>query len=83
MQHLNLGVQFIKPCLENGQTMCSHSLCLTKIAVSHGTKKCCSVRFLCPKEEFDKSPRNGLGFHLKMGIKRRNRRLRWITGIGF
>jgi hypothetical protein len=89
MQHLDLGVQFIKPCLGSGWTMWSHSPCLNKIATSHGTQKCCSVRFLCPEEELDKSPRNGLGCHLQLGIKRkprlglRNRRLRWITGIGF
>jgi hypothetical protein len=50
---------------------------------------CRALRFLCPEEELDKSPRNGLGCHLQLGIKRkprlrlRNRRLRWITGIGF
>jgi hypothetical protein len=89
MQHLDLGVQFIKPCLGRGWTMWSHIPCLNNIAASQGTQKCCSVRFLCPEEELDKSPRNGLGCYLQLGIKRkprlglRNRRLRLITGIIF
>jgi hypothetical protein len=53
--------------------MWSHIPCLNNISSSHGTQKCCFVRFLCPKEELDKSPRNGLGCHLQLGIKRKPR----------
>jgi hypothetical protein len=69
--------------------MWAHSPCLNKIEASHGTQKCCSVRFLCPEEELDKNARNGLGCHLQLGIKQKlrlglmNRRFRWIIGIGF
>jgi hypothetical protein len=69
--------------------MWSHIPCLKIIAASHRIPKCCSVMFLCPEEEMTKSPRNGLGCHLQLGIERkprlrlRNRGLRWITRIGF
>jgi hypothetical protein len=69
--------------------MWSHSPFLNNTVASHGTQKCCSVRFLCLEEELDKSPRNGLGCHLQLGIKIKPRlglrklQLRWITQIGF
>jgi hypothetical protein len=46
--------------------MWSPSPCLNKLATSHRTQKCCSVRFLCPEEELAKSPRNGLGCDLQL-----------------
>jgi hypothetical protein len=85
MQHLDLGVQFMKPCLGRGWKMWSPSPCLNKHAKSHGAQKCFSVRLLCLEE----STRNGLGCDLQLGIKRKsrlrlkNRRLQWIPGIGF
>jgi hypothetical protein len=30
--------------------------CLNNLVASHGTQKCCSVRFLSPKEVLAKSP---------------------------
>ena len=36
MQHLDLGVQYMKPCLRRGWTMWSPSPCLNKLAKSHG-----------------------------------------------
>ena len=69
--------------------MWSPSPCLNKLAMSHGTKKCCSVRFLYHEEELAKSHRNGLGCDLQLGISRkprvglRNHRLQWITRIRF
>jgi hypothetical protein len=69
--------------------MWSPSPCLNKNAKFHGTQKCCSVRLLFPEEKLAKSPQNGLGCNLQLGIKKktrlrlRNCRLQWITGIGF
>jgi hypothetical protein len=47
--------------------------CLNNLATSHGTQKCCSVSLLCPEEEFTKSPRNGLGCDLQLGISQKPR----------
>jgi hypothetical protein len=59
----------MKPSLVSRSIMWSPSPCLNKLATSHKTQKCCSVRFLCPEEELAKSPRNGLGCDLQLGIK--------------
>jgi hypothetical protein len=42
--------------------------CLNNLAASHGTQKCFYVRILFPEEELAKSPRNGLGCDLQLGI---------------
>jgi hypothetical protein len=69
--------------------MWSPSPCLNKLATSNGTQKCCSVGLLYPERELVKSPQNGLGCDLQLGIKQksrlilRNRHLCWIPGIGF
>ena len=89
MQHFDLGVQFMKPCIGSERKMGSPNPCLNKLVASHETQKCCSVRFLCSVEELTKSVSNGLGCDLQLGIKRKsslglkNQRLRWITGIIF
>ena len=89
MQHLDLGVQFMKPCFWSGWKMWSHIPCLKKHAKSHGAERCCSVRLLCPEEELPRVPENGLGCDLQLGIKwkprlgLRNHQLWWIPGIGF
>ena len=63
--------------------------CLNKLATSHGTQKCFPISLLCPEKELSKSPRNGLGCDLQLGIKQKprlrwsNRRLCWIPGIVF
>jgi hypothetical protein len=49
--------------------MWSPSPCLNKLATSHETQKCCSVRFLCPKEELAKSPLKWFGMRLATGHK--------------
>jgi hypothetical protein len=56
MQHLDLGVQFMKPCLRRGWTMWSPNPCLKNHANSHGAKKCFSVRILCPEDELPRVP---------------------------
>jgi hypothetical protein len=58
----------MKASLERGLIIFSPLPCLNKLAASHGTQKCFSVRFLCPGEELAKSPRNSLGCDLKLGI---------------
>ena len=79
----------MKPSLERGWIICSPIPCLNNLSASRITQKCCSIRFLCLEEELDKSPRNGLGCHLQLGIKRKPRlglrklQLRWISRIRF
>jgi hypothetical protein len=55
MKHLDLGVQFLKPCLESGWIMWSPSPCLNNLPASRETQKCFFDRFLCPEEELAKS----------------------------
>jgi hypothetical protein len=59
----------MKPCLESGWIIWSPIPCLNKLGASHGTQKCFSVSLLYPEWELAKSPRNGLGCDLQLGIK--------------
>jgi hypothetical protein len=45
--------------------------CLKTLVTSHKTHKCCSVSLLCPERELAKTPRNGLGCDLQLGIKQK------------
>jgi hypothetical protein len=58
----------MKMCLESRWAMWSPSSCLKNLLASHVTKKCFSARFLSPKEVLAKSPQNGLGCDLQLGI---------------
>jgi hypothetical protein len=59
----------MKPCLESGWIIWSPSPCLNNLASSHGTQKIFSISLLCPERELAKSPQNGLGCDLQLGIK--------------
>ena len=79
----------MKPSLVSRSIVFSPSPCLNKLASSHGTQKIFSIRILCPEEESAKSPGNGLGCDLQLGISQksrlglRNHHLHWIPDIGF
>jgi hypothetical protein len=58
----------MKPSLVIRSIMWSPSTFLENLVSSHETQKCCFVRVLCPEEELPKSPRNGLGCDMRLGI---------------
>jgi hypothetical protein len=55
----------MKPSLRSGSIMWSPIPCLEKLAPSHKTQKCCSVRFLCPGEELAKESQKWFGMRIE------------------